>query len=174
MDAIVVRSMLKWPDVPDVYGWLRLDRRGAWRIRVPADGGNFQPVGNVALTEFIGRNYEADSRGCWFFQNGPQRVFVGLDYAPFVFRLEGQSIIDQRGTRPSRVDGAWLDEEGSLILLSGDHLGLLDDRDLLSIADDLASERFAFGPHRLPVQKIKRTHLEGRFKFVKEPAPASQ
>ena len=27
MDDAVLRSMAKWPNVPDVYGWLSLDRR---------------------------------------------------------------------------------------------------------------------------------------------------
>jgi hypothetical protein len=28
MDEMVKRGMARWPDVPDVYGWLSLDRRG--------------------------------------------------------------------------------------------------------------------------------------------------
>ena len=36
------------------------------------------------LREFIHRNYAADERGAWFFQNGPQRVYVELEAAPFV------------------------------------------------------------------------------------------
>ena len=170
MDAIVARSMVKWPDVPDVYGWLRLDRRGTWRIRTAAANEIFQPIRNAALNEFIARNYQADRRGCWYFQNGPQRVFVGLDYAPFVFRLEGESIANQCGNRFAGVDGAWLDDEGSVVLRSGQCVGLLDDRDLLSIADELAMKSFVFGPHRVPVQNIVRTGLEALFGFVREPA----
>ena len=33
MDDIVKQAMAKWPDVPNVYGWLSLDRRGVWRIK---------------------------------------------------------------------------------------------------------------------------------------------
>ena len=67
MDASVLRSVLKWPDVPAVYGWLRLDRRGGWRIRtaMTASGPVFEPIGNAALREFIGRNYAGDEQGCW-------------------------------------------------------------------------------------------------------------
>ena len=43
------------------------------------------------LRGFIQRNYEADARGCWFFQNGPQRVYVELEAAPWVFRLDAAS-----------------------------------------------------------------------------------
>ena len=56
MDEAVLRSMAKWPDVPDVFGWLSLDRRGNWRIKN-------EKIGNRALREFISRNYQADARG---------------------------------------------------------------------------------------------------------------
>src|SRR5258708_3980656 len=32
MDELVARSLAKWPNVPAVYGWLALDRRGEHRI----------------------------------------------------------------------------------------------------------------------------------------------
>ena len=32
MDDIVRQALLKWPDVPDCRGWLRLTRRGEWRV----------------------------------------------------------------------------------------------------------------------------------------------
>ena len=38
----------------------------------------------AAFADFIARNYEADEHGRWFFQNGPQRVFVDLELAPLV------------------------------------------------------------------------------------------
>ena len=33
MDAAVIAALAKWPNVPAVFGWLRLDRRGNWLIR---------------------------------------------------------------------------------------------------------------------------------------------
>jgi len=33
MDPIVARAMARWPNVPAVYGWLALDRRGNWLIK---------------------------------------------------------------------------------------------------------------------------------------------
>ena len=33
MDEMVARSLAKWPNVPAVFGWLELDRRGNWRIK---------------------------------------------------------------------------------------------------------------------------------------------
>jgi len=82
VDEIVARSLAKWPNVPAVYGWLALDRRGNWRIKG-------EKIGNAALRDFIGRNYQADEKGRWYFQNGPQRVFVSLAYTPLVVRYEG-------------------------------------------------------------------------------------
>ena len=64
MDDSVLRGLAKWPDVPAVYGWLSLDRRGHWRIKG-------EHIGNPTVSAFIGRNYEYDSQGRWFFQNGP-------------------------------------------------------------------------------------------------------
>ena len=84
---------------------------------------------------FHRRNYERDERGCWFFQNGPQRVFVQLDYAPLVLRVmsaaDGAPELEAHtGRRPAAVDGAWLDEDGSLLLATDLGPGLVDDRDL--------------------------------------------
>ena len=86
MDEIVIRGMLKWPNVPAVYGWLSLDRRGSWMIKNVS--GRFERIANAAVNDFIGRNYAVDEEGRWYFQNGPQRVFVALDYTPWVYRLD--------------------------------------------------------------------------------------
>ncbi len=50
MDEIVMQAMAKWPNVPDVFGWLSLDQRGNWRLRGEA-------MTHRGATEFIGRNY---------------------------------------------------------------------------------------------------------------------
>jgi Protein of unknown function (DUF2946) len=128
MDEIVVRGMAKWPNVPAVYGWLSLDRRGQWLIKG-------ERISNPLVTEFIGRNYARDERGCWYFQNGPQRVFVDLDYAPLVYRVTGAdraslSLETHSGKPVASLSGAWLDEQGSLLLASEHDVGNLHDRDL--------------------------------------------
>jgi Protein of unknown function (DUF2946) len=151
MDDAVARSMAKWPEVPAVYGWLSLDRRGNWRIKG-------EKIANPALRDFIGRNYEPDARGCWYFQNGPQRVFVTLAYAPFVFHYEGQRLVDQCGGEVSARD-TYLDDEGSVLILGERGVGLLDDRDL---------ERYAERAERL--LPIRRADAAARFGFVAEPS----
>ena len=128
MDEIVLRGMAKWPNVPSVYGWLSLDRRGNWLIKG-------ERIPNPLVTEFIGRNYARDERGCWFFQNGPQRVFVNLDYAPFVYRVvspDGAPLaLEAHNGRPvSAVAGAWMDERGAVLLDTDLGAGNVHDRDL--------------------------------------------
>jgi len=152
MDDIVLRGMAKWPDVPDVYGWLALDRRGNFLIKN-------EKIGNRALREFIARNYQADARGCWYFQNGPQRVFVSLAYTPLVIRFEGAMLVDHCG-RPFQPEQAYLDDEGSVLMVGSAGAGLLDDRDLAGYADRAAG---------LP--EIPRRGVAERFGFVVNPAP---
>jgi hypothetical protein len=152
MDEIVARSLVKWPDVPAVYGWLALDRRGNWLIKG-------ETIGNRALREFIARNYEADAQGRWFFQNGPQRVYVSLAYTPLVAHYAGEELFDHCG-RPFVSREALQDDEGSVLLVGERGVALLDDRDLARYAD-LA--------HELPV--IARADVALRFGFVAEPAP---
>src|SRR5918999_417128 len=121
MDDSVVRSLAKWPNVPAVYGWLELDRRGNWLIK----GGR---IGNAALRDFIGRNYEADGEGRWFFQNGPQRVYVKLAYTPLVVHYEGDRLMDHCGRAFSPLE-AYEDDEGSVLFAGGGTVALVDDRD---------------------------------------------
>jgi hypothetical protein len=152
MDDAVLRSMAKWPNVPDVYGWLSLDRRGNWLIKG-------ERIGNQALRDFISRNYQPDARGCWYFQNGPQRVFVELAYTPLVVHFEGAALLDHCG-RPFLEEQAFIDAEGSVLILGKPGLGLLDDRDLAAYADRAQG---------LPV--IERQKLSKRFGFVANPTP---
>jgi hypothetical protein len=186
--------MAKWPNVPAVYGWLALDRRGQWLIKG-------ERIANPTVTAFIGRNFERDERGCWFFQNGPQRVFVKLDYTPLVLRVvstEGAplEIETHTGKRVAAIQGAWLDEDGSLLLLTEHGVGILNDRDLQQLAfwfvdangnpleeavlDELmalAAERRAvplwlkFRETNVKVEAIAAGDVPGKFAFVREPEP---
>jgi len=128
MDEIVLRGMVKWPNVPAVYGWLSLDRRGQWHIKD-------ERISNPLVTEFIGRNYARDERGCWYFQNGPQRVFVDLDYTPQVYRIASAdsaplALETSTGRPVSAVREAWIDETGAALLETEHGIGTVHDRDL--------------------------------------------
>ena len=193
MDPIVIQAMAKWPAVPNVYGWLRLDRRGNWLIKGDR-------IANAGVTAFIGRNYAADEQGRWFFQNGPQRVFVTLEYAPFVVNTAGDASMaleTHTGQPIAKVSGAWIDEKGSLLLRWGTGLGVLNDRDLarvsglftnlhckpindalLARAFDTESRRHATGVYvdyagsRVPIGRIQSGEVAQKFGFDPAPRPA--
>lgn len=154
MDDIVRQAMAKWPNVPHCYGWLMLDRRGQWRMRdeaAQATGAAGDPIRHAALIAFIARNYTHDAAGGWYFQNGPQRVYVSLAYAPWVVRLrwhetDGPSLVDHLG-HAFIPQACLLDEAGNVAFAgkaSSDGgptpLALLHDHDLDLLTDvsDLA------------------------------------
>jgi hypothetical protein len=188
MDDSVKAAMQKWPDVPDVFGWLALDRRGNWLIRG-------ERIGNAALNAFISRNYASDERGRWFFQNGPQRVFVSLPAAPFVFSLQradrGLVATAHTGVEAQWIDAAFVDDDGAMVLATDLGPGLVHDRDL-AIAleavigagerdDDLASLLrsdakdlcLGVGVSSVPLTRIALHELVERFHFNPDPQPDS-
>jgi hypothetical protein len=123
MDPAVLAALAKWPNVPAVTGWLSLTARGDWRLRG-------EPIGNEAIRAFIGRNYGCDAQGRWFFQNGPQRVYVSLEATPWVYRVEADGrVIAHTGVAPTRCDAAALLDDGRLLLVTDLGPGLIDDRD---------------------------------------------
>jgi hypothetical protein len=189
MDEIVLRSMLKWPKVPAVYGWLRLDRRGAWLIKTVA--GRFERITNPALADFIGRNYAADAEGRWYFQNGPQRVFVALDYTPWVYWLNdaGETFLAHTGTAPGALEAAFLDDTGALLLKTETGIGVLLDRDLPAVLERMtdsqgsdaerlienisqgAEAQVMLQGRTIPVNSVRAADIPSRFGFVPRPVP---
>ena len=110
MDDRVIRSMARWPDVPDVFGWLALDARGHWLLKG-------ETIANRAAVAFIARNYAHDEFGRWFFQNGPQRVFVALHVAPWVFRIGADGALTNHIDRVvGTVTDVFVDETGAVLL----------------------------------------------------------
>ena len=135
MDDIVRQAMAKWPNVPAVYGWLSLSRRGEWHIKG-------ERISNPIVSEFINRNYIHDEQGRWFFQNGPQRVYVLLDYAPLVYRYaDNDQIETHTGIQVTNFERIFIDEIGSLLLNSAPGIGLADDRDLAKFLSLLVDEK---------------------------------
>jgi hypothetical protein len=185
--------MAKWPDVPNVYGWLRLDRRGNWLIKGDR-------IANAGVTGFIGRNYAEDKQGRWFFQNGPQRVFVTLEYTPFVVNTAGNAaaaLETHTGQPVAKISGAWIDESGSLLLRFAAGPGVVNDRDLarlsalftdlhgkplgdalLARAFDTESRRHVTGVYldyagsRVPIGRIQAGEVAQKFGFDPAPRPA--
>ena len=203
MDEQVLRSLIKWPNVPHCFGWLALDRRGQWRMRDEFVQANQLP-GNVihhtTLNEFISRNYAHDSLGRFFFQNGPQRVFVTLDATPFIARVfpseSGPQLLTQCGTE-IKPQGALSDEKGNIYItglfqqslsdqINGEvfteaeslSVALLHDHDLDLFSDqsklmeDACSFRgsWQWKGNQLPIEPIHSSELANRFNFIKVPS----
>ena len=194
MDEIVIRAIAKWPNVPSVYGWLRLDRRGNWLVksRKAQDGTPmFERISNRAVIEFIGRNYAEDAEHRWYFQNGPQKVFVALDYTPWVYRLDdaGSGFVAQSGAAPRAIEAAFVDDSGSLLLESELGIGVLLDRDLPAVTESLNDERGRRVEHLLDeiargtetrvvlhgrsvgIAPVRAADVPRRFGFIPHPAP---
>ena len=134
MDEIVKAALQKWPNVPHCFAWLALDARGVWRMRderaqalnLPGD-----KIRNVTLTGFINRNYQHDEQGRWYFQNGPQRVYVDLEATPYIAHTSPEhGFVLHTGVAMTEIENVFLSIEGKLFLSADEILAQLDDRDL--------------------------------------------
>lgn len=182
MDDIVKQAMAKWPNVPNCCGWLGLDARGDWFLRdMPtqqqgtfgsgAPGAKGSRIELEKLIDFIGRNYEADERGCWYFQNGPQRVFVELECTPWVLRLaasngERDFTLHTHTGRPVQRQGIYTDETGRVYLNTDAGLGLVHTQDMHLLAQALDSA------HWPEPEAVAQQDLGQRFGFVTSPLAA--
>jgi hypothetical protein len=170
MDDIVRQAIAKWPHVPHCYGWLGLDARGQWFMRddrVQAAGPFPQSRGSLLrhekLLEFIHRNYESDSEGRWFFQNGPQRVYVELEATPFVWRLERTGEILAHTGAAAQCRQVLVDEAGRVYLECDLGFGLVHTLDVEVVADWIHEDRWK-------AQDVVAADLPARFGFVLSPA----
>jgi len=172
MDDIVRQAIAKWPNVPDCYGWLGLDARGDWYMRddrTQAAGPFPQVKGSVLrhekLIDFIHRNYEHDTQGRWFFQNGPQRVYVELEATPFIWRVDESARVTSTSGQAAHVQDAVLDESGRLYLATDRGFGLVHTLDMLHAAAAVESGRW------VPVDAVAH-ELPARYGYLCSPARA--
>jgi hypothetical protein len=176
MDEIVKAALRKWPQVPHCYDWLALDARGNWYMRderIQARGPFPQVKGSridhPKLLAFIERNYEHDDSGAWFFQNGPQRVYLQLEAAPWVWRVSaveaGFAVASHTG-QAATPRSCWLDDEGRVYLDSDIGFGIVHTQDVGVAAD--AVEAGLWVP-----QPLAFDAMPARFGYVLKPAAAS-
>lgn len=139
MDELVRQGLAKWPNVPDCFGWLALDRRGRWRI-----GAEREFIRHKPTNDFIARNYLSDPSGRWLFQNGPQRVYVSLDFTPYVWRLmtgiDRCVLTDHTGQTAEQPDEIFIDDTGQFVLVAGTRVGVLHDHDSQLLIGQLRSK----------------------------------
>ena len=184
MDDIVKAALAKWPNVPDCRGWLGLDARGDWYMRddrcqragpfaagpegpggVPAKGSRLL---HDKLIAFIGRNYLPDAQGQWYFQNGPQRVYVELELTPWVWRLQPDgSVLAHTGVPAGEVGRSLLDEAGHLYLVTDLGLGLVHTSDMALAADRVESGEWRPEP-------VVASELPQCWAFVRSPQRADE
>ena len=170
MDDIVKQALAKWPNVPDCYGWLGLDARGRWFMRDDAAqaAGDFPQsrgswLRHEKLIDFIGRNYESDDEGRWFFQNGPQRVYVELECTPWVWQVLPDYRLQSHTGLQSSAGECLLDEEGRLYIASPQGLGLVHSQDMVLAAE--AVEQGVWVP-----RDVVSADLPVQYGFVRSPA----
>ena len=178
MDDIVKQAMAKWPNVPDCYGWLGLDARGNWFMRddqaqslgsfasgiAGAKGSRLQ---HAKLIEFIQRNYAVDSAGQWFFQNGPQRVYVELEATPWVWRVADDFRISAHDGRPAQWLHAGVDERGWLYCETSLGFGLVHTQDVAAAAEAIEQGLWT-------VSDLRLRDLPQRYGYVCSPQQATK
>ncbi len=166
MDDIVLKAMAKWPNVPHCYGWLGLDARGQWWMRddrsqalgsfssgTPGAKGSL--LQHEKLIDFIQRNYMSDKQGQWFFQNGPQRVYVELQATPYVWRVQNDWSLLAHTGQAVRAQRCVVDELGRVYMETDAGFGLVHTNDVGLAAD--AVEQGLWVPqqqlaHDLPIR----------------------
>jgi hypothetical protein len=195
MDDIVKQAMAKWPNVPYCYGWLALDARGTWRMRDEAAQRADAPgdkLTNAALVGFITRNYLSDERGCWYFQNGPQRVYINLEATPFIARTDpAQGLVLHTGQPLGVPEEAFMTDAGGIVLRAGQTVAQVDDRDAAQLlqafeldgrpaADEdvmawleggAGTLALRWQDRRIAVGRLTADDVPARFGFVRRPAP---
>jgi hypothetical protein len=173
MDDIVKQALVKWPNVPACYGWLGLDSRGNWFMRDdqaqaqgPFAGGTQTSKGSQLkhekLIDFIARNYDADDRGQWFFQNGPQRVYVELEATPLIWRVGSNFAVEDHLGRLAAVKRCLVDEVGCVYFETDIGFGLVHTADMNDLAN--AVEQGVWSP-----ELVSRDYFEAQYGFRKSP-----
>jgi hypothetical protein len=189
MDEWVLNALKRWPNVPALFGWLGLDRRGRWLVQG-------EVIRHPRIIEVINRNYAADPHGRWYFQNGPQRGYIQLESTPLILSVseDNEHLITHNGLAITQLHAAYIDEEGSLVLTTEHGPGELRGTDLqwaldrLSIDgkpiddDSLATAlelpsgartdiTLSVGASQLPLQRLDFARAPSVLSFDRTPAP---
>ena len=173
MDDIVKQAMAKWPNVPHCLGWLGLDERGHWYLRddqaqacgrfqsgLPGSKGSL--LQHDKLIEFIQRNYAVDTKGAWFFQNGPQRVYVELAATPFVWRLSSDFKLTSQTGQETSAQTCFTDQTGRVYFQTEMGFGLLHTLDVAKAAEGLEKDLW-------PLESMETSEMPSRFAYTLSP-----
>jgi hypothetical protein len=157
-------------------------------------------IEHVLLKDYISRNYACDSSGRYFFQNGPQRVFITLDATPWIVHISPSNtsmqlltqcdtaiepygaLSDERGNiyihglikqtiNENTDNDRFIQKESLSIALLLDHdLGLFTD--LAKLHEEACSFRgsWNWNGQELAIEPIHSKDLSTRFRFIKNPS----
>ena len=114
------------------------------------------------LIDFIGRNYEPEQEGRWFFQNGPQRVYVELEATPWIWRIQPDETLQTHTGRTARMQRCFVDEFGYFYVDTEIGFGLVHTQDM----------HLALGPIESGLwvpQEVTRATLSQQFGYIRSP-----
>jgi hypothetical protein len=114
------------------------------------------------LIAFIGRNYAGDTQGRWFFQNGPQRVYVELEATPWIWRIQPDGSIQSHTGNAARMQRCIVDEHGRLYLDTDQGFGLVHTQDVLQAAEFIEAGLWV-------PQELSTRELPERFGYLRSP-----
>jgi len=200
VDTIIDAALQKWPQVPNCYGWLNFDRRGEWRIQNEYAQQHKLPgelITHQGFKSYIEAHLAHDMRGNYFFQNGPQRVFIHFAYCPWVIRFypleEGHwqlrttlgevieplaCFLDEHGQVMFEADfsSRMVNEEGIFVNKTVRSIGLLHDHDLeifSAFAKVFQNNCGSLGEflwhQKLSIDPIHSKDLPGQYHFSNNP-----
>ena len=137
----------------------------------PFAGGSRESKGSLLkhekLIDFIQRNYACDAQGQWFFQNGPQRVYVELEATPWIWRVTASApnsfSVAAHDGQQAHVKGCVQDEQGRVYLETDIGFGLVHTQDVEQVADALQAGRW-------PLRDCDSSKLAELFGYIASPA----
>lgn len=148
MDDLVEKALARWPNVPAISGWLRLSMQGDWLLTSPSTsadgfGGGGLQISHPRILNFIARNYTCEPDGRYYFQNGPQKAYVTLDYTPWIYRLypleDGSLVLLSHTGLVLLPQALWMDSEGKVLIQTQVGVGVLHSSDMEIFASGLVS-----------------------------------
>ncbi|MDH4396686.1 MAG: DUF2946 family protein [Limnobacter sp.] len=159
MDDLVEKALAKWPNVPSLAGWLKLTMQGDWLLTRPEQEGPHDdepsedglaaglpaglPITHSRILNFIARNYTCEPDGRYYFQNGPQKAYVTLDYTPWVYRLypleDGSLVLLSHTGLVLLPTAMWMDSDGKVLIQTQVGVGVLHSSDMEIFSTGLAT-----------------------------------
>lgn len=139
MDDLVEKALARWPNVPAIAGWLKLNLQGDWLLTGPVPEG--LTISHPRILNFMARNYGCEADGRYYFQNGPQKAYVHLAYTPWVYRIHplenGELMLSTHTGLVGWPQGMLQDEQGRVLIQGEQGIGLLHSNDMDLLASGL-------------------------------------